>query len=160
MTATTEMARTVMVRSELLGEFDVNEDQVITFTRGIPGFPEGNQYALVATGRNGVFWLQSLDFTALSFLLIDPFLFFPGHYFLDLSAEDLARVGTTDPTELVVLSIVTLGAQPDQGPTANLRAPLLVNLRSRTAFQSIRADGDFGVREPLESAAFAGHEQA
>jgi flagellar assembly factor FliW len=54
---------------------------------------------------------------------------------------------------------VTLGAHPGQSATANLRAPLLVNLRSRSAFQSIRADGNFGVREPLESAALDGANQ-
>jgi flagellar assembly factor FliW len=158
MIATTE-GRTIVVRSELLGEFDVSEDQLITFTRGLPGFPEGNRYALMPTGRDGVFWLQSLDFTALSFLLVDPFQFFPGTYFLDLTPEDQARIGTTEPAELLVLSIVTLGAHPGQSATANLRAPLLVNLRSRSAFQSIRADGNFGVREPLESAALDGANQ-
>ena len=148
-------AASVMVRSELLGEFEVTPEQVIDFNKGLPGFPERLRYALVAAGRDGVYWLQSLEYSALSFLLLDPFQFFPG-FSLDLTSEDFARLGTEDPAEFIVLSIVTLGAQPDHGATANLRAPILVNVRDRTAHQSIRADGNFGVREPIESGAFAG----
>lgn len=138
------------VRSELLGQLEVPAEQVVTFQYGIPGFPEGNLYALLPTGREGVFWLQSADFSALSFLLVDPFQFFPGYYQIDLSDEDIARLGTSEASEILVLSIVTLGAELDQSATANLRAPLLFNMKTRTAHQSIRPEEGFGVREILD----------
>ena len=147
---------TVRVRSELLGELDVSVDQVITFAHGLPGFPEGRQYGLLPTGREGVFWLQSLDFTALSFLLIDPFRFFPNDFVIDLSDEDIARLGSSEESEILVLAIVTLGARLDESATANLRAPILFNLKSRTAYQSIRADDRFNVREPIDPNAIVG----
>jgi len=140
---------TVRVRSELLGDVDVSVDQVITFAHGLPGFPEGRRYGLLPTGREGVFWLQSLDFSALSFLLIDPFQFFPA-FVIDLSDEDIARLGSSEQSEILVLSIVTLGARLDESATANLRAPILFNLGTRTAYQSIRTDDRFDVREPID----------
>ena len=126
------MDEKLTVKSELLGELQVSADQMISFPFGVPGFPEGNSYALLGTGREGVFWLQSADFSALSFLLVDPFQFFPGYYQIDLSDEDIARVGTHDASKILVLAIVTLGTTPDQDATANLRAPLLFNLERRT----------------------------
>jgi flagellar assembly factor FliW len=140
----------VHIRSELLGDLQVAPDQLVTFQDGLPGFPEGRAFALLPTGRTGVFWLQSADFSALSFLLIDPFQFFPGYFQIDLSAEDIARLGTSEPGEILVLAIVTLGAKLDENATANLRAPLLFNMGARTAHQSIRAEEGFGVREVID----------
>lgn len=150
-----EADTTVRVRSELLGDLDVSVDQVITFAQGLPGFPEGRQYGLLSTGRDGVFWLQSLDFTALSFLLIDPFQFFP-NFVIDLSDEDISRLGSSDQSEILVLSIVTLGARLDESATANLRAPILFNLKARIAYQSIRTDDRFDVREQIDPSTIVG----
>lgn len=144
------------IRSELLGDLQVPAGQLLDFPHGIPGFPEGRTYALLPTGREGVFWLQSADFSALSFLLVDPFQFFPGYYQIDLSGEDIARLGTATASEILVLAIVTLGSSLDQNATANLRAPILFNLASRTAHQSIRPDEGYGVREAIEPAALVG----
>jgi flagellar assembly factor FliW len=151
----TQSDTTVRVRSELLGDLDVSVDQVITFAHGLPGFPEGRQYGLLPTGRDGVFWLQSLDFSALSFLMIDPFHFFPS-FVIDLSDEDIARLGSSEQSEILVLTIVTLGARLDESATANLRAPILFNLKARTAYQSIRSDDRFNVREPIDPSAIVG----
>jgi flagellar assembly factor FliW len=150
------MDEKLKIRSELFGELDVPAEQMIRFPFGIPGFPEGRDYALLPTGREGVFWLQSADFSALSFLLVDPFHFFPGYYQIDLSDEDVARLGTREASQILVLSIVTLASGQDQNATANLRAPLLFNLSARTAHQSIRPDEGFGVREVIDPAKIVG----
>lgn len=154
--ATTTIEQVLTVRSELLGDLEVGEDQVYTFGHGLPGFPEGRRFALLPTGRDGVYWLQSVDFTALSFLLIDPFQFFPGHFQIDLTDEDVARLGTSDPARILVLAIITLGAALDQVATANLRAPILLNLGDHSAHQSIRAHEGYGVREAIDATALVG----
>lgn len=146
----------MVVRSELLGELTVTADQVVSFAHGIPGFPEGRDFALLPTGRTGVFWLQSVNFSALSFLLVDPFQYFPGYFQIDLSDEDIARVGTREASEILVLCIVTLGGRLDESATANLRAPILFNMKARTAHQSIRAEEGFGVREVIDAEALVG----
>lgn len=150
------MDEKLMVKSELLGDLEVSADRMVHFPFGIPGFPEGHAYALLPTGREGVFWLQSADFSALSFLLIDPFQYFPGYYQIDLSDEDVARLGTKDAANILVLSILTIGKVPGRNATANLRAPLLFNLATRTAHQSIRPDEGFGVREEIDPAKIIG----
>ena len=96
-----------------------------------------------------MYWLQSTDVPALAFFLVDPFQYFPGFH-IDLTPDDLSRIGTSDPNELLVLSIVTLAGREGGTATANLRAPLLVNLEARQALQSIRPDEGFGVQEALD----------
>ena len=60
------------VASELLGALHVAPDAVIDFAGGLLGFPECHRFALVPAGREGLFWLQSLDYSALTFLLGYP----------------------------------------------------------------------------------------
>ncbi len=141
---------TLMVKSDLLGEFAVTPDQTVRFSTGIPGFPEARSWVLLATDREDVFWLQSTDFSPLTLLLVDPFRFFPAAYQIDLTEEDLARLGTRDASAILVLVVVTLGSGPQQPSTANLRAPVLFNLVDRSAFQSIRREDGLNTREVID----------
>lgn len=137
-----------MVASEVLGPIPVAADQVVTFTDGLYGFPTATRFALLPTPRDGIYWLQSLDFSALCFLLADPFLAVPA-YQLELTEVDKARLGTASAEDILVLAIVTMPPDPAAPATANLHAPLLFNVRAGQGHQSIRADDAFGIREPF-----------
>jgi flagellar assembly factor FliW len=95
-----------------------------------------------------LFWLQSTQHAPLAFLLVDPFMHFPG-YAVDLSAADLARVGTSEPSEIVVLAVVTVGSRDGAPPTANLQGPVVLNMRARQGFQIVLSVEGYGTREPF-----------
>lgn len=145
MTAPAETLAPVMVASEVLGPIPVAPDQVVTFIDGLYGFPGAQRFALLPTPRDGVLWLQSLEFSALVFLLVDPFQVFP-HYHIELSESDKARLGT-DAEDILILAIVTMPPEPSLPCTANLHAPLMFNVRAGQGYQSIRPDDTFGIRE-------------
>ncbi len=136
----------VSLRSELLGELTLPREELLTFPAGIFGFPECRTFALVPTAREGLFWLQSAELSALAFLLVDPFAYFDG-YKVDLAPGDLARVGTSEPSEILVLAIVTLGDGGAGSCTANLQGPLVLNMRARTGHQTVLGDEGWSVRE-------------
>ena len=138
----------VTIQSELLGPLSVSPTEVIGFPAGIFGFPECRSFVLVPATRDGAFWLQSVDYGALAFLLVDPFLFFNG-YAVDLPPVDLVRLGTKDPTDVVVLAIVTLPGERSAPCTVNLQGPLVIDLKQRRGHQMVLADGAYGTREPL-----------
>lgn len=146
MTAAAHDTASVAIHSEVLGPLTIPGDQIVTFADGLYGFPQTRRFALLPTPRDGVFWLQSIEFSALVFLLVDPFPYF-AHFHVELSDADKARLGTSTAEDVLVLAIVTL--PPDQrGPcSANLHAPLLFNVRVGQGHQSIRADDGFGMRE-------------
>ena len=73
----------IAFESKLLGALAVPEHQVLEFANGLFGFPEARGFALLPAEREGFFWLQSQEFEALTFLLIDPFAFVEG-YSVDL----------------------------------------------------------------------------
>ena len=139
---------TLSVASDLLGSITVPASAIVRFPSGLYGFPECRSFAFLPTPREGLFWLQSADFSALSFLLVDPFLHFPA-YHIDLDDSDIARLGTSDSQHILVLAIVTMPARAGEPCTANLNAPLLFNLRDRHAHQSIRPEGNGEMRAPF-----------
>ena len=141
----------VSVRSSLLGPLVLEESQIFTFERGLLGFPEARSFGLVPARRPGVFWLQSLDFEALTFLLADPFPLVQG-YALEITEAEFGPVGSVSPADVLALAILTLPKSPGEPITANLQGPLIFNLASRAGRQVVLQETAFGVRHPVEIA--------
>lgn len=120
----------------------------VEFPRGLIGMPESRSFLLSRAAAPGTFWLESVDYERLAFLLVDPFPFFDG-YSVELEDARLRDVIADDPADVAVLAIVTLPAEPDGVCTANLQAPLAINLRTGLARQILLERSDFGVRCPL-----------
>jgi flagellar assembly factor FliW len=133
------------IESALLGVLAVPEIQMFTFERGLLGFPEAREFALVPARRGGMFWLQSADFEALTFLLVDPFQFVPD-YSVELGEPELGSLIPEAQEDLLLLAILTLPRSPDALATANLQGPLALNLRVRQGRQVVIADSPWGVR--------------
>jgi flagellar assembly factor FliW len=136
---------TLVVRSELLGDLTVERGELLHLSAGLFGFPECHNFVLVETDRAGAFWLQSADYPALAFLVIDPFPYFPG-YRVDLPPAELKRLDVREADEAAVLAIVTMPGEPDAPFTANLQGPIVMNARTRTAAQCVLAGDDHPVR--------------
>lgn len=135
------------IASDLLGPLTAEPSAVIHFPRGLLGFPECRSFVLLPSERDHVYWLQSVDYSALAFLLIDPFVFFPG-YTVDLDTTDVGRRPAA-PDDINVLAIVTLPQRPGEPPTANLQGPIVVDTRVAEGRQIVVPDSRYGIREAL-----------
>jgi flagellar assembly factor FliW len=145
------------VRSDLLGPIEVRDDQVLRFDDGLAGFTACTKWILIDGARAGTAWLQSADVSSLAFLLIDPFLYFDD-FFLDLSPQDLRRVGADDAARVAVFAVVTLPATRAEPATANLQGPIVINVAGRRAVQIVLDDSPWGVRQPFQLfSPIAGH---
>lgn len=147
MTSLSATALMIDVPSDVLGTLTVPADEMFTFATGLFGFEACRRFVLVPAGREGLYWLQSAELSALAFLLVDPFERQPG-YSADLPDADLAHIDVTSADELLVLAIVTL-AEPPRPCTVNLQAPLALNVRARQARQVVLPDERFGVRAEI-----------
>ena len=137
------------VRSDLLGELEVRSSDVFNFPKGVLGFPECRRFALLRGARDGLYWLQSLEYSALSFLLVDPFTIM-STYTVDVEPWQVADLGGGEPADLGVLAIVTLPAQRGELATVNLQGPLALNFKTRRAKQIICTDDAHKVRTPVD----------
>jgi flagellar assembly factor FliW len=131
----------IVLASRLFGPLSVRRDAVLTFPAGLPGFAGERRFVLLPAASEGVFWLQSADEGALAFLLVDPFTTFPGY------AVDLAESVERPP---LVLAIVSLPRHDDEACTANLQAPLLVDLATREGRQVILETQQYGPRHAFD----------
>lgn len=142
------MPSTIAVVSDLLGTLTVEPSTVVTFPKGLLGFPECRAFILLPSEREHVYWLQSTDYAALAFLMIDPFVFFEG-YTVDLAATELARTAAT-ADDVTVLAIVTLPQNRADSPTANLQGPVVISTRTGEGWQIVIADGRHGIKEKFQ----------
>jgi flagellar assembly factor FliW len=140
------MPSTVTITSDILGTIAVESGSMLTFPRGLLGFPECRAFVLLPSERPHVYWLQSADYSSLAFLLVDPFMFFEG-YNLDLDATE---THAASPDEVSVLAIVTLPSISGELPTANLQGPVVINTRLSEGSQVVLAESSYGIRESFK----------
>lgn len=134
--------------SSRLGTLDIKEENVLTFPSGILGFPESRRYVILDHDTAVPFkWLQSLDESALAFVIIDPDLVLPA-YRVEVSAEARAEVQAQGEEELSTAVILTIPSNDPAHITANLRGPLLMNPRTRLCKQLVLSD-EVPTRHPL-----------
>ena len=122
-------------------------------------FPSAGGSRSCAAERDGLFWLQSMEYSTLAFLLVDPFTV-DSDYSFDVQPSQIADLGPADPADVGLLSVVTLPANRDEQPTVNLQGPLIINFKTRQAKQVVSGDDQYGVRCPVDLASARGLRRA
>lgn len=114
----------------------------LSFVTPPPGLSPLTEFTLSAVNEE-LYSLRAVDAEDVRLFLLDPQPYFP-HYSPRVSEEVLADLGTTNPAVLVVV-------RPGEGasPTANLLAPVLVDLDTGAALQTILENSDEPLRAPL-----------
>jgi flagellar assembly factor FliW len=132
------------VASRLFGPLDVVLDECYTMPEGMLGFAGERRFVLLPAASRGIYWFQSVDDGALIFLVIDPFEFAPGY------EVDLPDLPEASSEHIIILTIVTLPRQKGDPCTTNLQAPLILDLRDRTARQVVQPDPRYHTRHPVD----------
>ena len=137
------------IQSTRFGELNVSEDDVIYFSKGLPGFVEEQRFALLPqVVDSSFFFLQSIKDPNLTFLLVDPFAFFKASHFEidDKLAAQLELSGTQPP---MALCIVNIPQGKTRDMTANLSAPVVINRFARLGKQVVLTDTSYSLRQRL-----------
>ena len=121
---------------------------VVEMAAPLPGFPGLRRFALARVVDDGtVCDLRSLDDPEVSFVVVPPAEFF-GDY-APVVGDDVAdALELRSADDALVLAMVTLGDSAADA-TANLRAPIVVNHRTRRALQVILDDPELPLKAPL-----------
>ena len=134
------------VMTRRFGELEVADNDIITFPRGILGFEEVRQYILLE-GSGPFGFLQAIEEPDLTFVVVDPRTIVP-EYKIEVPRQGVEEIGIEDANEAVVLTIVTIPAEPRK-MTINLQAPLLINSSNRLAKQVVLTDHGYDLRYPV-----------
>jgi flagellar assembly factor FliW len=142
-----------VIETPHFGPIEYTEDKVLDFPFGIPAFEVEKRFlALERPETAPVIFLQSLSRPDLVFMTLPVSLVEPG-YRGGMSPEDLEALDLEvdrQPHEgQEVLTLVVITVDEDRVATANLMAPVVVNLSTRHALQSVQPDSGYSPRHPL-----------
>jgi flagellar assembly factor FliW len=119
----------------------------LEFPHGLPAFEMHRRFRLIESReREPLLFLESETDPGLSFLLLPVGLIDP-EYQLALSAEDRETLGACPESSLRCLAVITAGE--DSPPTANLLAPVVINLTSGRAVQAVRSDSVYSHKKAI-----------
>ncbi|WP_379138047.1 flagellar assembly protein FliW [Paenibacillus sp. sgz500958] len=127
------------------GKLEVAEEQLYHFSKGIPGFEGETDFALIAMDGTPFWYLQSVKESDLSFLISDPFTFYPSYEF-ELSEEEAEELKIE--SEVIIRSIITLRDKVEQS-TINLLAPIVLNPKERVGKQIVLHRTSYNTRHSL-----------
>jgi flagellar assembly factor FliW len=135
------------------GRMEYTEGSGIAFPEGLPGFEAERDFVIVQQPeQHPLVFLQSLAtpglcFPALPARVIDPE-YRPSLSDRDLELLDFSRPPAVGP-DAVFLALIALH---EDNPTANLLAPVVINLQTRTAAQCIDPEMRYSHRHALIAA--------
>lgn len=122
---------------------------VLHFPQGLYGFEKHTDFILSESEYKPFMWLQSVSEESLSFLTVDPFLFF-SDYELDVDDESIKDIGVKDASDVLVISIVTLSSKDKHTHiTANLQGPLIINKNNKKGMQIVLPDPRWSTKHDL-----------
>jgi flagellar assembly factor FliW len=132
------------------GTLEIEEKQVIQFPDGLYGFEKETRFTFLPFNPNvesPMEWMQSALSPHLAFVITDPYLYVPD-YKLKLLEEDRKKVGLAQGDTFITRSIVTIPENYTE-MTANLVAPLVINLNNGVAKQFVLTSMEYDTRHYL-----------
>ena len=119
---------------------------LVTFIAPPPGLSPLVEFDLEPVAEaDGLYTLRSLDAPDIRLFVIDAPVYLPD-YNPEVSVAQLESIGATETSEVRVLVVTTLS---DDGPSANLMAPILMHATSGEATQVILDGDDWPLRVQL-----------
>lgn len=138
------------ILTKAFGKITIDDEKIINFPKGIVGFPDLTEFALihdVEKGTETIHWLQSIQEPGFAMPVMDPLLVCP-EYNPEVDDELLSHLGELDPDELLVLVTVTVPKDITK-MTVNLKGPIVINAAERKATQVIVEGDQYQVKFPI-----------
>jgi flagellar assembly factor FliW len=135
------------IETKYHGEYELQQQQIIHFAQGIPGFSEEKRFVLLPLEDTPFVILQSVATPTLGFAMIDPFLYFPDYDF-ELDDASIEQLELSSAKEVAVYVILTV-ADPFDQTTANLQAPIVLNQQKRFGKQVILTNTPYQTKHRL-----------
>jgi flagellar assembly factor FliW len=132
----------MQITTTRFGTIDVKDESVLHINEGMFGFEHCTRYVLLEDRPDNLIkWMQSVDDSAVAFMIINPNDFFPD-YEVELTDEQAKSLGLTDPSESAMFTTITISRDEDK-VTTNLVGPIVMNLRTMQAQQIILSDDKY-----------------
>jgi flagellar assembly factor FliW len=120
------MSEIETIQTERFGEIRVPANEVLHFPEGLVGFGEHKHFVLVQEAAYAPFlWMQSVEDSNLSFVVVNPLEFMPD-YKIEVKQAEITSLELASLEKAKVLAIVVVREDPEE-ITANLQGPIVIN---------------------------------
>lgn len=138
----------VKLRTKHLGEIEIQKDDIYTFLNGLPAFEQETEFALLPFSQDELFYiLQSTKTEEVAFVLTNPFHFFHD-YEVRLTDALKSQLDIMKKEEVAIFSVLTL-QEPFRKTTANLQAPIILNVTKKQGKQFVMSDSGYETKHYL-----------
>lgn len=139
---------TVVIKTSRFGLVELKSEDILTFNEGLLGFQDLRQFILLDDPNDDIFaWLQSCELPSIAFPVLEPEIF--GHkYATALNRTDSESLKLQAGQTPAYLNIITI---PDDATemTANIKAPIVINVDQRIARQCVLQDNNLAIKEKI-----------
>ncbi len=129
----------MVVQTSRFGAVSLTAEDILEFPEGILGFANLKKFVLLDDPNDEIFaWLQSCEVPGIAFPILEPELFVQ-NYHVVLTKHDMEALSMSPNDSTRYFAIITI---PDDATlmTANLKAPVVINIDKRVARQCVLQD--------------------
>ncbi|MCK6599410.1 MAG: flagellar assembly protein FliW [Bdellovibrionaceae bacterium] len=138
----------MLIQTSRFGQVKFESDDVINFPEGLLGFSDLRKFVLVDDPSDEIFiWLQSCESPQIAFPLLEPELFVT-NYQPGLTKTDLESLKLSHTDKTRSFCVITIPDDPTQ-MSANMKAPIIINMTLKIARQCVLQDNSLAIREPI-----------
>ena len=138
----------MIIKTTRFGQVSYNEEDVLFFPRGIPAFEANHKWILAGSDDSAIKWLQNIEDGDLALPVTSPDAIQPD-YNARIPEDELKLIGSVNPADLALLIVVSIPRDAPWNMTANLRAPILINLKTHKAVQVIALNEEYPIRHVI-----------
>ncbi len=136
------------IKTLRFGVLQIDEEDIIRFPKGIPGFADHTEWVFAGDEDSPIKWLQSLKDGDVALPVAPPELIL-ADYDAKVYSEDIKELEASSAGELALLVVITIPPDEPWEATANMRAPIVINVSKRLAKQVIAQNEEDAVAHPL-----------
>ena len=136
----------IHLSSTRFGDLSLEDSAEILFPAGLIGFSRETRFAILERTKGPIGYLQSLSTPRLALPVIDGGILRPEYP--GMSAEELASLTGVAPESMALLVVVAVDPFDTQ-LRANLLAPIVIDVESRTGKQLIFEGTTYGASVPI-----------
>jgi len=134
------------IDTRLFGEIEIDEESIIYFKEGIPGFEDYSKFVILDIEEGSMKCLQSIENKALCLILINSFDYFKD-YQINLSDNEIDKLKISKEEDVLIFNVLNI---KDDKITANMVAPIVINVINNLGMQIILQDSNYSIRQEIK----------
>ena len=136
------------MNTKYFGEIEFEDNKIILFKEGIPGFRELTKYIIIEDPEETFVYLQSVENGDISFMTMNPYML-KSDYIIDIKQSYIDSLGGGD-TESFLVTVIANIKDDFKEATVNLVAPIIIQSETQLGMQIILEETKYTTKHKIK----------